>query len=84
MNDPASMRAIECVRDLNADLQHLCEGQRPLLQSFRERLAGDMLHHQVLDAILVTDVVKDADMRVGQRGNAASLTLEPFASCRIE
>jgi hypothetical protein len=43
-----------------------------------QRLALQVLHHQVIDAILLADVAERADVRMIKAGNRASLALEPF------
>ena len=83
MDDAGTVSAIEGIGDLDTDLQRLRDRQRSLLQSLLQRLAGDVLHHQVVDAVLVADIVQDADVRVVQRRNAARFALEPLAATRI-
>ena len=39
MDNAGAVRAVECVRDLHADLQHLGERQRAFLQTVGERLS---------------------------------------------
>ena len=41
--------AAETGRDLGSDVECLGEGQRPFRQPLRERLALQVLHHQVVD-----------------------------------
>ena len=44
-----------------------------------ERLAFEQLHDEVLDAVLVSDVVEGADVRMGEAGDRLRLSLEPLA-----
>ena len=48
-----------------------------------ERLAVEQLHHEVVHAVLVADVVNGADVRVVQRGDGAGLALEPAPAIRV-
>jgi hypothetical protein len=48
-----------------------------------ERLPFDILHHQKVDAVLVADVVKDADVGMVQARDSACLTFEPLAALVI-
>ena len=64
----------------DADAQRLLLRQRPLLQPVGERLAFEVLHHQVVDAVLLADVVDGADVGMVQGGGGAGLTLEARAA----
>jgi hypothetical protein len=59
--------------------EHLGHGQRALLQAARQRLAVDELHHQVVDAVLATDVVQRADVGMTQLRDGARLAVEAGA-----
>ena len=76
MDEPAPMRPIERVRDLDTQPQHLVRSERPARQARRHRLALDLLEHQEVDAVLSPDVVQRADVRMIERGDGARFTLE--------
>src|SRR6266404_2498739 len=45
----------------------------------RERLAFQIFHHQIINAVLLADVEECADVRMIQAGNSARFALESFA-----
>ncbi len=64
------MGRLECVGDLDRELQNLIRREGPLREAVSQCLAFQVLHHQVVDSILVTDVVERADVRMAEAGNA--------------
>ena len=75
------MRLIQRVRYLCSVLKHLLQRQRPLLQTLRQRLSLDAFHHQIIDPILRTNIVKSTDVRVIQTGDRLRFALKAlFAS----
>ena len=77
------MSRVERVRDLRAEFQYLTEWQGAPLKPRRQRLAFDVLHHQVVDTVLMTDIVNDTDMRMVQTGNDLGFALEALFSSGI-
>ena len=71
---------LQGTRDFYAVPQHLSGGQltfvQPLLQSF----AFQVLHHQIIDTVLATDVVQCANVGMGETGKSAGFTLKTLAS----
>jgi hypothetical protein len=62
----------------------LIEGKRSFVDAGGQRLALDVLHHDVPGDILISDVVEHADVRMIQRSHDAPLTLESRAqSCAL-
>ena len=72
VRDLIPVRGIERIGDLNAVLDHLGQGQRAL-----QDLAVDALHDEVVDALVRTDVVQRADVRMLKRGDGLGLADEP-------
>jgi hypothetical protein len=68
--------------DLDRHLQRLVERQRALRQPLRQRLARQVLHHQVVDAILGSHIVHVANVRMLQRRQRLRLALEPLRQSR--
>ena len=83
MDDSAAVRAVHRGGQIDGVGERLLEGQRSLGQARGERLSLDIFHHQEVDAILLTDVVERADVRVIQRGDGPRFALESFAGQRI-
>ena len=85
MEDAGAMGLVEGVGNLSADAQRLIEGKRALrpLEAGGERLALEILHHQVVDVAVAADVVHHADVRMGERGHGARLALESQPSLGI-
>src|SRR5688572_11234579 len=83
VNDAAPVRLVESVCDL--DQRADCFGNRngatpdPLVQ----RLPFDVLHHEILRALVQAYVVKRADVWVVEAGDDFCLTLEPIAAVAI-
>jgi hypothetical protein len=58
-------------------------GHGATCQALRERLAREVLHHQVRRVVVRANVVERADVRVCERGDRARLTLEAHATLGI-
>ena len=76
MRDPFAVGLVQRVRNLDGVVQYLIQRQRTFFQALRQRLAFEILHYQIIKAILLADVVKRADMRMIQAGNGARFALE--------
>jgi hypothetical protein len=61
----------------------LVERQRAALEPRFERLPFQQLHHQVVGALVMADVVHRADVRVVQARNGSRFALESFPALRI-
>ena len=57
--------------------------RRRSVQPVRERLAFEILEHQVVELAVAADVVDGADVRIVQRGNRARFLLEALPRFRI-
>jgi hypothetical protein len=57
----------------------LVQRQPPFLEALRQRLPVQILHHQVVNLILMADIVQRVDMRMIQAGEGAGLMLETLA-----
>ena len=77
VHDALGVRGIERVGDLDRDVERAIEGQRPARDLFLERAAVEQLHHHVLLAVVLADVVQRADVRMVQRRGDARLATEP-------
>ncbi len=73
MSNAVAMGPFERVSDLDGVTQCVIDRQRAFLEPIRERLAFQVLHHQVIGAVLMADVVKRADVRMVQRSHIALL-----------
>ena len=78
MNDALAVRALKSIGDLDTCFQCLIDRKRPAGEPRGQRLALQELHHQKVDAILVSDVVEGADIGMGQRGDRSSLAVQPL------
>ena len=79
MHEARAVRFGERARDLHGARQQRGELQRPALEARRERLALDQLHHEVVGAFVIPDVVKRADVRVVELRQRARLAFEARA-----
>ena len=76
------MRLVERIGNLDGELQHLLDRQR----TFRRRCASvspSILHHKIIDIVLVTGVVEGADVRMVQAGDGFRFAVESFAQFRM-
>ncbi len=73
------MRLVQGVRNLRGVAQQLLERQRAFLQALGERLAFQVLQHEVVPALVCADVVEDADVSVLQIGDGAGFAVEALA-----
>jgi hypothetical protein len=76
MNDPRTVRAIERIRDLATEPEHVGRGQRAAGQPLGQRFALDQLHDQIVDVPITADVVEGADVGVVEARRHARLALE--------
>ena len=67
MNDAAAMSLVESVGDFDPDFKGLAKRQGAATQSRGESLALEVFHHQVFGAVLMSDVVESADVRMVER-----------------
>ena len=79
MDDPLAMGPVQGIGHLDGTAQQVGGGKRAALDPIRERFAFEVLHHQVVNPILISDVVQCADVRMTQTRDGARLTLEPLA-----
>jgi len=76
MDDAVSMGLVERVRDLDGILKGVIERKRALLQSVSKRLSFQVLHHQEIDAVLLTDVEDGTDVRMTECRERLGFTRE--------
>ena len=81
--DAAPMRIAEAGRELDGVADQLGEGQRAGGDPLGERLAFDELHHQVVHAAVVADVVDRGDARVVQLRGEPCFAVEALPHVRI-
>ena len=70
------MGFIQRVGDLRSVAQHLIHRQRSARQPVSQALALQILHHQIVGALLRADVIKVADVGVGELRDGTRLALE--------
>jgi hypothetical protein len=76
MDDAGAMRRVERIGDLDRRLQRPVERQRAALEGRRQRLAFEELHDEIGDAVVASDVVQRADVRMTETGDRPRLALE--------
>ena len=79
VRDSFAMCFIQRIRNLDGVLQYLIERQWTFLETLRQRLAFQILHHQEISSVLLADVVEDADVGMIQAGDGARFAVEPLA-----
>jgi len=83
MNDPLAMGLVQRIGDLDPEAQNLGERQWAFAQAFSESLAFEVLHHQVIDAVLAADIVESADVRMRERGDRARFAFKSHAPVSV-
>jgi hypothetical protein len=64
---------------LDGALQQLIDWQSSLFEPVGKRPAFEVLHYQVVDAILMADITERADVRVAEARHAPSFGFKPLA-----
>jgi hypothetical protein len=70
---------VQGVRHLDGVLEHLLQRERTFRQPLGQRFALQVLHHQEIDSVLMSDVVEDADVRMIQSGDRPRFAVEALA-----
>ena len=78
MDNSGAVGLIEGICNLRTHLQNLIDWQRSFLKPLRQCLSFHAFHHKVVDAILLTDVVQRADVRMVQARDSSCFTFEPL------
>jgi hypothetical protein len=76
MDYTPQMRLVERIRHLARVAQSFFERERSSPQPFGERLAFELLENEEVDAVLASNVVEGADVRLGEARDGAGLLLE--------
>ena len=82
MDDAEAVRGVERAGDVDRHAERLAQRQRPARDRVGERLPFEVLHDQVVDAVLMADVVERADVRMVQPRDRARLAVEALAQLR--
>ena len=83
VDDPRLMGLVQRIGNLDRMPQRALQRQRTFRERRRERLAIEVLHDEIGDAVLLADVVQRADMRVIELRNRPCLAVEPVTKLRI-
>jgi len=78
VDDPAHVRRVERVGDLDRELEQRLGAHRAGGDPCGQRLALEELHDEERPAVLLVDVEDAADVRMGQRGCRTGLPLQPL------
>ena len=83
MDDAPAVGRVEGARRLDREVHGLRQRDRTALDEALHGLARAQLHHDERAALVLLDVVDDADVRVVERGGEARLALEAREHGRI-
>src|SRR5208337_138611 len=83
MHHSAAVRFLQPFANLGPNAEHLVKRQAALAQAFTEGFTLQILHDDVAGAILLSDVVKVADVGMAQRRDGAGFPVEALASLGI-
>ena len=76
MDDALPVRGVERLRDFDPVPHRLFGRQATAREAIHERLAFEVLHDEVFDVVVFSDVEEGADMRVGELGDRLGFPLE--------
>src|SRR3989442_4314137 len=77
------MRFVQCVGDLRPEVEWLFEWKRVLFEAFGQRFPLDAFHSEIINAVLMTDIMQGANIRMIQAGNGLRFALEALLANRI-
>jgi hypothetical protein len=83
MNNSVLMRRGKTAQDMPRILKGFAHRQWPMLEIPAKCFAFQVLHHQIIDSILLADIEQRADVRVLQSGDGPRLAPESFSALRI-
>ncbi len=83
MNHSATVGLVEAIADFCTNLQYLVTGKGASPQAVSEGFALQKLHDQKIDAVVLADVVKGADVGIVQRRDGLRLALEALPGFRV-
>src|SRR5215470_11231176 len=83
MNDAGSMRCVECISDLDAEVEYLIQGKRPHCNAVFECFPFEALHHDEWLVFVIINLVNGTDPRMIECGGGTRFALEPFESLGI-
>src|ERR1700732_1932463 len=83
MDDSFGMRRIQCVRNLDSQLQHLLKRQRLAGDAFLQRLPVETLHRNKRLTAVFPDLVDGANVRMVQGRGGLRLAVEALQRLRI-
>ena len=83
VHDSCSVRLFKPVRQLRSDAEQFDGFDRTRTEQFPQRRPRNVLHDQVVNCVLASDLVDRHDVRMVQRGSGARLALEPLETGRV-
>ncbi len=83
VDDVSSVSRVERICNLNSEIAHHMMGKRPFLQTVGERLTFQVLDDKEINAVLVADIVQQADVRMRERRHSLGLALEALPQLRV-
>ena len=83
MNYPFGVGGIECVGDLECDLQHLAQWHAAADDAIFQSLAFEIFHGQKREALVFADIVNGANVWVIEGGGGAGFAAETIEGLRI-
>ena len=79
MHKSLAMRFVQSVGDLDGEAQQQLHLQATVGEPLGQRFPFQVFHYQKVDAILQSNVIERANVRMAQAGDGACLPLEPLA-----
>ncbi len=84
MDQSLAVGRLQRARDLAGDFKGLSSFESAFFQAVFERFALEVLHYDVVDIVLVTDVVQHTDVGMIEAGDDFCLTLESRSGLGID
>jgi hypothetical protein len=83
MHNTTAMSFFQPMADFSCIFQYLLDRERSLIQTVGEGFAFQVFHNQKIDAVLMTDIVERADVRMVQGRNRTCFAFKPLLCVRI-
>src|SRR5436190_1747933 len=83
MNDAFGMRRINRIRDFNSEIQRFLDAQRTAIVPVFQCLSIEVFHHNERTAVVLTDIVDRANLRMIERRGRTRLDSKSFERLRI-
>lgn len=84
MHHTMPVSLVERAGNLDGTSKRLVQWKRAFLQPRGDGFTLQILHHQIIDTVILADIVQRANVWMAQARNGLRLALEPLARLRVD